>query len=124
MKLLLDANLSPRLVPELSAAGYDATHVAQVGLVHAADQVIFDRAATDGYTLITADSDFSMLLAARGSSAPSVVHLRHVAELSPAEHLGLLIANLPAILDDLAQGAVVSLSPVRLRVRRLPIAGQ
>jgi hypothetical protein len=51
-----------------------------------------------------------------------VILLRHVAELRPREQVELLIANLPAILDDLAGGAVVSLSPRRLAVRRLPIA--
>jgi hypothetical protein len=62
-------------------------------------------------------------LAARGSAAPSVVLLRHVAELPWREHEALLIADLPAVLGDLGQGAVVSLSPTRLAVRRLPIAG-
>ncbi len=42
---------------------------------------IFDQAAADGDVLITADSDFTNLLAARGSSGPSIVLLRHVADL-------------------------------------------
>lgn len=72
--------------------------------------------------MITADSDFSMLLASRGTARPSVIHLRQVAELSWRVHGDLLIANLPAVLDDLEHGAVVSLSPTRLAIRRLPIA--
>ena len=48
--------------------------------------------------------------------------LRHVAELSWPEHQALLLANLPSVLEDLQAGAVVSLSPTRLAVRRLPIA--
>jgi predicted nuclease of predicted toxin-antitoxin system len=72
--------------------------------------------------VVTADSDFTALLAARQTPTPSVILLRHVAELRPREQVELLIANLPAILDDLAGGAVVSLSPRRLAVRRLPIA--
>lgn len=85
--------------------------------------MIFDRAAKDGDVLITADSDFSMLLAARGSAGPSVVLLRHAAELPWHEHQALLLANLPAVLSELREGAVVSLSPTRLAVRRLPIHG-
>lgn len=73
--------------------------------------------------LITADTDFSMLLAARGSAGPSVVLLRHVAELPWRDHQALLVENLPAVLADLQDGAVVSLSPTRLAVRRLPIVG-
>ncbi len=123
MKFLLDANLSPKLVTALTAAGHVARHVDEIGLLGASDLVIFDRAAKDGDVLITADSDFSMLLAARGSAGPSVVLLRHVAELPWHEHKALLLANLPAVLSDLREGAVVSLSPTRLAVRRLPIHG-
>jgi hypothetical protein len=35
--------------------------------------------------------------------------------------MGLLLANLPTIVDDLEQGVVVSLSPTRLAVGDLPI---
>lgn len=49
--------------------------------------------------------------------------LRHVAELPWHEHAALLVANLPAVLNDLGEGAVVALSPTRLAVRRLPIDG-
>lgn len=70
---------------------------------------------------MTADSDFGALLAMRRSTSPSVVHLRHVAELVAEEHVTLLVANLPQIADDLVRGAIVSLSPTRLAVRDLPI---
>ncbi|HXC77577.1 MAG TPA: DUF5615 family PIN-like protein [Candidatus Acidoferrum sp.] len=45
MRLLLDANLSPRLVGLLVGAGHDAVHVTAVGLLTAADTAIFDYAA-------------------------------------------------------------------------------
>ncbi len=61
--------------------------------------------------------------AARGSAGPSVVLLRHVSELPWPVHLSLLVDNLPAVAEDLKAGAVVSLSPTRLAVRRLPIVG-
>jgi len=123
VRFLLDANLSPQLVSALTAAGHASRHVDEIGLLKASDVTIFDRAAADGDVLITADSDFTNLLAARGSSGPSVVLLRHVAELPWREHEALLIANLPVVLADLEEGAVVSLSPTRLAVRRLPIEG-
>jgi predicted nuclease of predicted toxin-antitoxin system len=121
VRFLLDANLSPRLVEGLASAGYDVRHVDGIGLLGATDEVIFTRAAADGDVLITADSDFSMLLAARGSAGPSVVLLRHVAELPWPVHLALLVDNLPVVLQDLEAGAVVSLGQTRLAVRRLPI---
>lgn len=121
MRFLPDANLSPRLVGPLTNAGYEVRHVCDLGLATADDATIFDRAEADGDVVITADSDFSMLLAARRSARPSVILLRHVAEMTSEAHDDLLIANLPQVVDDLDQGAVVSLSPSRLAVRGLPI---
>jgi predicted nuclease of predicted toxin-antitoxin system len=121
MRLLLDANLSPRLKPLLQSAGYDVSHVADVGLLHASDSIIFEFAAAEAYAIVTADSDFAMMLALRRTTSPSVIHLRRIAELSPEAHAALLIANLPTISADLDRGVIVSLSPTRLAVRDLPI---
>lgn len=121
MKLLLDANLSPKVAEGLREAGFDAIHVADIGLVTATDDQIFDRAVEDELVVVTADSDFGMLLALRRATSPSVVHLRHVAELPRDSHLALLVANLPTIEEDLDRGAIASLSPSRLAVRDLPL---
>lgn len=121
MNLLLDANLSPRVAEALRAEGFDAVHVVDLDLVTATDDEIFDGASEKGLVVVTADSDFGALLAVRRATSPSVVHLRHVAELVPEEHLGLLVANLPQVAEDLERGAIVSLSPTRLAVRDLPL---
>jgi predicted nuclease of predicted toxin-antitoxin system len=121
MRLLIDANLSPRVARGLRDAGFDATHVADLHLLTATDDEIFDRAAKDERVVVTADSDFGMLLAMRRATSPSVVHLRHVSELPPDAHVELLAANLPRIADDLGRGAIASLSPSRLAVRDLPL---
>jgi predicted nuclease of predicted toxin-antitoxin system len=121
VKLLIDANLAPRVAADLRAAGFDAVHVGDLMLVTVTDEEIFDRAAADGLTVVTADSDFGMLLALRRAPSPSVVQLRHVAEVGPDDHVALLVANLPQVAADLERGAIVSLSPTRLAVRDLPI---
>ena len=72
MKLLIDANLSPRVATALRVAGHTAVHVADIGLLDASDSEIFDRAAEDGYVV---------------TQSPSVVHLRHVAELTYEVHM-------------------------------------
>ena len=74
-----------------------------------------------GLVVITADSDFGALLALRRAKNPSVVHLRHVAELLAESHTDLLVANLPQIAADLERGVIVSLSPTRLAIKDLPI---
>lgn len=121
MNLLVDANLSPRIVAPLQESGYRVTHVKDTGLLTAEDSEIFDWAATREYVVVTADSDFTHLLALRRATRPSVIFLRQVSELAPMEHADLLVANLPTIAEDLEAGAVVSLSPTRMAVRRLPI---
>lgn len=121
MRLLIDANLSPRVAEALRGEGFDAVHVVDLVSVTATDDEIFDRAASEGRTVVTADSDFGTLLAMRRTTSPSVVHLRHVAELVAEEHISLLIANLPQIGEDLDRGAIVSLSPTRLAIRDLPL---
>jgi len=44
VKLLLDENLSPRLVQRLGSLFPGLTHVRNVGLARAADQIIWDWA--------------------------------------------------------------------------------
>ncbi|MGQ0629940.1 MAG: DUF5615 family PIN-like protein [Sporichthyaceae bacterium] len=121
MKLLLDANLSPRVAAILSTAGHGAMHVADIAMLAASDEEILARTATDGAVIVTADSDFSMMLALSGAHGPSVVLLRGCNELSQPTIAEFLIANLASVADDLAGGAIVSLSPTRLSVRSLPI---
>jgi predicted nuclease of predicted toxin-antitoxin system len=121
VKFLLDANLSPALAQPLRQAGHQAIHVVDADLLTAADAMILRHAADQGYAVITADSDFPTMLALHNASAPSVIHLRHINELSWQEQARLLVSNLPTVLDDLANGAIVSLSPTRMAVRRLPI---
>ncbi|HZE67276.1 MAG TPA: DUF5615 family PIN-like protein [Sporichthyaceae bacterium] len=95
MRFLLDANLSPRLGPILAADGHEVVHVLDLGLVNASDEAILSQALIDGSVVITADSDFAMLLALRDADRPSVIQLRHVNELSTEEIGVLLDANLP-----------------------------
>ncbi len=121
MKLLVDANLSPSVIDTLLGAGFDAIHVSEVGLLRAADREIFDWAAQNHYVIITADSDFAMLLALSSAHSPSVVQLRGVAELRSDVHGRLLVENLGALEAPLSAGAVVSLSQDRIRIRDLPI---
>jgi predicted nuclease of predicted toxin-antitoxin system len=121
VRFLIDANLPPVVVAGLIDAGYDALHVGELGLISATDEQIFDEAVNQSMAVVTADSDFPMLLALRRAVSPSVIHLRHVSALSPAQHVELLVENLPPLIGDLERGSVVSLSPRRMSVRALPL---
>jgi predicted nuclease of predicted toxin-antitoxin system len=122
VRLLIDANLSPRVAASLASAGFETIHVAEVGLLTASDEAIVQYAAAEGLVIVSADSDFGELLAASpGAVRPSVVLLRSADHLTPEQQASLLAANLPAVADGLNAGALVSIARGRLRIRPLPI---
>ena len=122
MKLLFDANLSPRLADLLNKQGIESLHVREHGLQHADDESIFDFAAEADHVLVSEDTDFGEILAVRNASRPSVILLRSGEPLTPDEQAAILLANLPAIADDVEVGSIVVFGRARIRVRRLPFA--
>jgi predicted nuclease of predicted toxin-antitoxin system len=122
VRLLIDANLSPRVAGTLNKAGLESVHVCDVGLLTAPGRSILDYAAANALVIVSADTDFGELLAAsRGATRPSVVLLRSADRLTPDEQAALLAANLPAVAADLEAGAVVTIARGRMRIRSLPI---
>jgi predicted nuclease of predicted toxin-antitoxin system len=123
LRFLIDNALSPRLAEQLRAAGHDALHVRDYELQSAADEEIFDLAAAEDRILVSADTDFAMLLATRRASRPSVVLFRRSTERRPEQQAALLLANRDAVTDELEAGAVAVFEPRRIRIRRLPLGG-
>ena len=121
MRLLLDQNLSFRIARHLQQAGHDAVHVDDVGLDDTDDPVILAWAERHQRTVVTADADFSEMLALAGASAPSVVHLRSADHLTPDQQAHLLLQVLKQIGNELEAGAVASVRPDRVRIRPLPV---
>jgi predicted nuclease of predicted toxin-antitoxin system len=66
VKLLLDENLSPRLVSRLGELYGSITHVRDIGLKRADDRMIWGWAREHEYSVITADADFVMLSQQQG----------------------------------------------------------
>ncbi len=99
MRFLVDANLSPTVAAGLSEAGFESVHVAEAGLLAAADDTILRYALTQSFVIVTADSDFAMIMALSSAASPSVVQLRGVADRHAAESRSQsrsLIVSIPA----------------------------
>ena len=121
MRLLIDQNLAVRVASLLRGAGHDAVHVSERGLQRADDEQILDLAAAESRVVVSEDTDFGALLSRSGATLPSFVLLRTANALTPDEQAALIAANLPTIAVDLEDGCIAVLSPLRIRVRPLPI---
>jgi predicted nuclease of predicted toxin-antitoxin system len=93
VRLLIDANLSPKVAEELAAVGHHATHVRDHGLLTAPDEEIAAYAVAHGQAIVSSDSDFATMLALSGRRSPSLVLMRSADALTPAEQAALLRDN-------------------------------
>jgi predicted nuclease of predicted toxin-antitoxin system len=123
VRFLVDENLSPLLADLLGAAGHDASHVRNLGMQGATDQAIMARAEEEQRVVVSADTDFGTLLARSGAKLPSVLLIRRLVGRRAAEQATIIMANLPAVSEDLDSGAVVVLTDDWVRIRRLPMRG-
>ncbi len=75
MKLLLDENLSPKLVGMLADVYPDSAHVERLGLGNTSDRTVWEYAKTNGFSIVSKDSDFQELSALYGHP-PKFIWLR------------------------------------------------
>lgn len=95
VRLLLDENLSERLLPLLSGRFPDSRHVRLLGLGGADDLAIWERARLDGDLLVTKDEDFLRISMSRGFP-PKVICLA-IGNASNASTAALLLDHSSAI---------------------------
>ena len=91
MKLLLDENLSRRIVPFLQQNYPDSSQVVLLGLQAATDAEIWEFAKMQGYVVASRDADFADLSLLNGAP-PKLIRLR-TPNLSRAATLSLLLSN-------------------------------
>ena len=120
MKILIDMNLPPRWLQVFAEAGWEAVHWSQVGAPTAGDREIMAWARKNGYVVFTHDLDFAALLAATQGEGPSVIQVRTQNVLPEA--IGYLVLHsMQRFQSELEKGAIMTLDPVRARVRILPL---
>jgi predicted nuclease of predicted toxin-antitoxin system len=75
VRLLIDAQLPPRLARRLRDLGHDAVHVGEIGLAAATDKVVWDAAIERRAILVTKDQDFAVVRAI-SADGPAIVWVR------------------------------------------------
>ena len=100
MRLLLDENLSRRLVPLLQAVYPDSTQVTLIGLERASDFDIWEFAQQNSFVIVTRDADFYELSLQSQHHVPKVIWLR-VLNVSKEKMLDLLLKNRELIEEQL-----------------------
>ena len=120
MKLLLDQDVPRRAATLLREAGVDAVHASEAGLSSADDAEIVAWCRVRGAVAVTLDADLHALIALSGQTTPSTIRMR-VQGLKGPEMARILSNVLESRGDALAAGALITVQPGRLRVRRLPI---
>lgn len=120
MKLLLDQDVPRRAAALLRDAGVDAIHASEAGLSSVDDVELLAWCRVHGAVAVTLDADLHALVALSGQTTPSTIRIR-VQGLKGPQIARVLSDVLETRRDALAAGALVTVQPGRLRVRRLPI---
>lgn len=120
VQLVIDMNLSPEWVTELTNHGWPAIHWSTVGDPAAEDAVIMAWALTNGYVVFSHDLDFGTMLALTHATGPSVLQVRGQNNL-PEDIGPVVVAALRQHDAALAAGALVVVDLKKSRVRVLPL---
>jgi len=120
MKFLADMGISPRVVAEPRRKGPDAVHLLDEGLNRMTDGDILQKARQESRVLLTHDLDFGERLAASGGNLPSVIIFR-LKDMRAPNVSQRLFSVINQQSQSLNNGAVLSVTEQKVRIRTLPI---
>ena len=101
-RFLVDAQLPPALARKIAAAGHQATHVLDEGLLESSDSQIWDYAIEINAVILTKDEDFA-IRASVSKTPPSIVWVR-IGNCPNARLLAWFEAELPSVIAALGSG--------------------
>lgn len=97
MKLLLDENLSDRIIARISDLYPESSHVKFLGLTNTEDAVIWEYAKNNSFTIVSKDSDFHQRSLLYGHP-PKFIYLR-IGNSPTSRIIQILRDNFSAITD-------------------------
>jgi predicted nuclease of predicted toxin-antitoxin system len=121
MKLLLDMNLSPLWKSRLAELSIESDHWSNIGAANASDTEIMAYAKANSLIVLTQDLDFSAILAATHGELPSSVVQIRGSEVSFEVIGNQVVAALIQMTAELETGALLTIDPMRTRMRLLPL---
>ena len=105
MKILVDQNISQRLLPRIVSFLPGIEHVRQLGLTDSNDRALFEFAQMNGFAaILTLDEDFHHLLL-QHSAPPKIIWLR-TGNISTANLADVLLRNVQIIVEFLEDSSV------------------
>jgi len=120
-RLLLDQGLPLSTTRHLAEQGINSTHVSDIGMSTASDQMILNHAQVINATVVTLDSDFHQLLALNRAIEPSVIRIR----IEGLRGLGIAKLIKQVVLTaalEISKGAAITVTERGIRIRKLPLA--
>lgn len=120
MKFLGDMGISPQTIYYLKTLGYDAIHLLDEGLNRLPDSKILEKGQVEGRIVLAHDLGFGDLLAASGDRLPSVIIFR-LYNMKPQNVNRYLKNIITQYQNELEQGAIMSVTEAKIRVRSLPL---
>ncbi|MFH0755732.1 MAG: DUF5615 family PIN-like protein [Bacteroidota bacterium] len=108
MKLLFDQNISFRITKIISDQYSNAKQVRELGLENSTDLEIWEYAKSNGFTIVTFDSDFYDLSVVNGSP-PKIIWLR-IGNSSTENTANVLLDNIELIKDFVTDRSYEDLS--------------
>jgi predicted nuclease of predicted toxin-antitoxin system len=119
MKILLDSCVWGGAREALCAAGHDVEWAGDWP-ADPGDDAILAYAWQTGRVLVTLDKDFGELAVVRGAKHVGIIRLVNLAAQLQGPHAALAAERYQGALSD---GAIVTVSPTRVRIRSGPRAG-
>ena len=117
-RFLVDEDVPRSTAKALTAAGYEAQDVRDVGLRGHSDADVFAYAQENAAILVSCDKGFASLLRFPLGSHAGIVVIRIPDEKSPAELNAELLRTLKQLETEPLAGCLVILEMGRIRLRR------